>query len=68
MVPIIFPILFPISSGELKLRVFFVKDIYIAAVFSAHSVCSQGYFVAIVSTLVETDKPEREVSYYLYYF
>lgn len=35
-------------------------DIYIAAVSSAHSVCAQGYFVAIVSTLVETDKPERE--------
>ncbi|KAI8920455.1 GDP dissociation inhibitor [Entophlyctis helioformis] len=35
-------------------------DIYVAAVSSAHSVCAKDYFVAIVSTIVETDRPEKE--------
>jgi Rab GDP dissociation inhibitor len=35
-------------------------DIYIAAVSSAHAVCAKGYFVAIVSTVVETENPEKE--------
>jgi RAB protein geranylgeranyltransferase component A len=38
----------------------FLKDIYIAAVSSAHSVCAKNYYVAIVSTLVETSNPEKE--------
>ncbi|KAJ3416157.1 Rab GDP dissociation inhibitor alpha [Chytridiales sp. JEL 0842] len=36
-------------------------DIYIAAVSAAHSVCAKGYTIAIVSTLVETATPEKEV-------
>lgn len=36
-------------------------DIYIAAVSSAHNVCAKDYFVAIVSTIVETDRPEKEL-------
>jgi Rab GDP dissociation inhibitor len=35
-------------------------DIYVAAVSSAHNVCGKEYFVAIVSTIVETSNPEKE--------
>lgn len=35
-------------------------DIYVACVSSAHSVCAKDYYIAIVSTIVETDSPERE--------
>ncbi|KAI8905575.1 GDP dissociation inhibitor [Gorgonomyces haynaldii] len=35
-------------------------DIYITAVSAAHNVCAKDYFVAIVSTIVETDNPEKE--------
>ncbi|KAJ1569479.1 Rab GDP dissociation inhibitor alpha, partial [Cladochytrium tenue] len=35
-------------------------DIYIASVSGAHSVCAKGFWTAIVSTVVETDTPERE--------
>jgi len=37
------------------------QDIYIASVSSAHNVCAKDYFLAMVSTIVETDFPEREV-------
>ena len=37
-----------------------VIDIYVAAVSSAHHVCAQDYFVAIVSTVIETSNPEKE--------
>ncbi|KAJ3327901.1 Rab GDP dissociation inhibitor alpha, partial [Blyttiomyces sp. JEL0837] len=36
-------------------------DIYVAAVSGAHSVCAKGHFVAMVSTIVETEDPEKEV-------
>jgi len=36
-------------------------DIYIAAVSSAHNVCAKDYQVAIVSTLAETEDPEKEL-------
>ncbi|CAG8650868.1 8865_t:CDS:10 [Acaulospora morrowiae] len=36
-------------------------DIYIASVSSAHKVCADGYYLAIVSTIVETDNPEAEI-------
>ena len=36
-------------------------DIYIACVSSAHNVCAKGYYVAIISTIVEGSVPEREV-------
>ena len=31
------------------------SDIYIAVVSSAHNVCPKGYYIAIVSTIAETD-------------
>ncbi|ORY00129.1 rab GTPase activator [Basidiobolus meristosporus CBS 931.73] len=36
-------------------------DIYIACVSSAHKVCPKDHYLAIVSTLVETDNPEEEI-------
>ncbi|KAJ3124712.1 Rab GDP dissociation inhibitor alpha [Nowakowskiella sp. JEL0407] len=36
-------------------------DIYIACVSDAHNVCAKGYYVAIVSSIVETSTPEKEL-------
>ena len=36
-------------------------DIYVAMVSHAHSIAAEGYYVAIVSTMVETSVPEVEV-------
>ena len=38
------------------------SDIYIAMVSSTHNVCAKDVYVAIVSTIVETDKPELEIA------
>jgi Rab GDP dissociation inhibitor len=38
-----------------------MTDIYIAAVSSAHHVAAPNVFIAIVSTIVETSVPEREI-------
>lgn len=40
----------------------FVLDIYIAMVSSTHNVCAKDVYVAIVSTIVETDRPEQEIA------
>jgi len=37
------------------------NDIYIAMVSSTHNVCAKDIYVAIVSTIVETDRPELEI-------
>lgn len=36
-------------------------DIYVAMVSSGHNVCPAGHYLAIVSTIVETAEPEREI-------
>ncbi|KAJ1554817.1 Rab GDP dissociation inhibitor alpha, partial [Nowakowskiella sp. JEL0078] len=36
-------------------------DIYVAVVSDAHNVCAKGYYVGIVSSVVETDTPEKEL-------
>jgi len=36
-------------------------DIYIAEVSSAHNVCAKNHYLAIVSTIVETDNPQIEI-------
>ena len=36
-------------------------DIYISMVSSSHAVCAKGLFIAMISTTVETDKPELEI-------
>ncbi|PFH54805.1 hypothetical protein AMATHDRAFT_135082 [Amanita thiersii Skay4041] len=38
------------------------NDIYIAMVSSTHNVCAKDIYIAIVSTIVETDKPELEIA------
>lgn len=38
-----------------------LADIYIAAVSSAHNVAAQNVWIAMVSTIVETSVPEREI-------
>ena len=40
---------------------YFVSDIYVCAVSYTHFVAAKPYFIAIVSTTVETDKPEKEI-------
>ncbi|KAM3582668.1 Rab GDP dissociation inhibitor alpha [Umbelopsis sp. WA50703] len=37
-------------------------DIYVASVSSTHNVCPKDMFLAIVSTIVETDDPEQEIA------
>jgi Rab GDP dissociation inhibitor len=37
------------------------SDIYVTMVSNAHAVCSAGLYIAIVSTTVETDEPEKEI-------
>jgi RAB protein geranylgeranyltransferase component A len=39
----------------------FFLDIYISMVSYAHAVCSKGLYIAMISTTVETDKPELEI-------
>lgn len=36
-------------------------DIYISMVSSDHAVCAKGLYIAMISTTVETDKPELEI-------
>ncbi|CAB4385355.1 rab GTPase activator [Rhizophagus irregularis] len=36
-------------------------DIYIASVSGTHNVCAKNYYLAIVSTIVESDNPEAEI-------
>lgn len=36
-------------------------DIYIACISSAQNVCPANLYIAIVSTIVETSEPEREL-------
>ncbi|KAF9229126.1 rab GDP-dissociation inhibitor [Gyrodon lividus] len=38
------------------------NDIYIAMVSSTHNVCAKDVYVAIVSTIVETGRPEQEIA------
>jgi Rab GDP dissociation inhibitor len=38
-----------------------LSDIYIATVSSTHNVCAKDIYVAIVSTIVETNNPEKEI-------
>ena len=38
------------------------NDVYVAMVSSAHNICRDGFYVAIVSTTVETGEPEAELA------
>jgi len=37
------------------------NDIYIAGVSASHNVCEKNYYLAIVSTIIETDNPQEEI-------
>lgn len=39
----------------------FISDIYVSLVSYTHQVAAKGWFVAMVSALVETDNPEQEI-------
>lgn len=49
--------LLPSSFQEILL----FADIYVSCVSFAHNVASKGFYLAMVSTTVETDKPEDEL-------
>ncbi|ORY83640.1 putative secretory pathway GDP dissociation inhibitor 1 [Protomyces lactucae-debilis] len=36
-------------------------DIYVALVSATHNVCAKGHYLAVVSTMVETDNPQEEI-------
>lgn len=38
-----------------------ISDIYVSVVSYTHQIASKGYFMAIVSTMVETGNPEAEI-------
>ena len=38
-----------------------LADIYVSCVSFAHNVASQGHYIAMVSTTVETSNPEEEL-------
>lgn len=38
------------------------NDIYVMMVSGLHNVCQKGYYVAIVSTIVETNNPKQELA------
>lgn len=40
---------------------FFIVDIYVSMVSYSHQVAAKGWFIAMVSTTVETDNPEAEI-------
>ena len=37
------------------------NDIYIAVISNSHNICAKGYYVAIISTIIETEKPHLEL-------
>jgi len=39
-----------------------IADIFIALVSSLHNVCKKGFYIAIISTNVETTNPESELA------
>jgi len=46
-----------IPQGQVRRR----NDIYVAVISSTHAVCPRGYYVAIISTVIETDNPHVEL-------
>lgn len=50
-----------VDKRPLYLIVFLSTDIYVSLVSNTHQVAAKGWFVAMVSTTVETNDPEREI-------
>jgi RAB protein geranylgeranyltransferase component A len=42
-------------------KIFIILDIFIAVLNYTHCVCKKGYYLAIISTMVETDDPASEL-------
>ena len=53
-------LIFPLTIFDAYI-VAYPADIYIAMVSSTHNVCAKDVYVAIVSTIVETNDPEAEI-------
>ena len=49
------------NSINIKLTYCFFLDIYVCCVSFAHNVASKGFYIAMVSTTVETGNPESEL-------
>ena len=43
-------------------EVFIISDIYITLLSSEHEVAPTGYYIATISTTVETENPEKELA------
>ena len=55
---------YPKDKSEEKMVKNFIKkfiDIFIASLSYIHSVCQKGYYLAIISTMVETNDPVSEL-------
>ena len=48
-------------KNKKKLQVKRKSDIYVSLVSFTHQVAAKGWFIAMVSTTVETDNPEMEI-------
>jgi Rab GDP dissociation inhibitor len=45
----------------MEIIIIFFVDIYVSVVSYTHQVAAKGWFIAMVSTTVETNKPEEEI-------
>ncbi|KAL3191206.1 hypothetical protein MRX96_018778 [Rhipicephalus microplus] len=52
---------FPARSSSPQKQVNRNSDIYVSLVSHTHQVAAKGWFIAMVSTTVETDNPEAEI-------
>lgn len=50
-----------VQTGRHSRSLWSLLDIYVCMISSAHNVAAQGKYIAIVSTAVETGKPEEEI-------
>lgn len=48
-------------AGYNDMLLMFIIDIYVCCVSSAHNVAAKNFYVAMVSTTVETTEPEQEI-------
>lgn len=49
------------ANNDFNFDLFLFLDIYVCMISFAHNVAAQGKYIAIVSTTVETDDPEKEI-------
>lgn len=51
-----------LTDATINFLFFPPSDIYVSLVSYTHQVAAKGWFVAMVSTTVETDNPEAEIA------